>query len=234
MNKKQIIVFSILIILGVFAFIFFSGRIVIKNITCKSQYSYCGGYLDGKLSGVGGGNYRIIKRELKRLLDSEGIVQKYNILYRPPDGILVNVVIRKGIVALKTGSEYYVIDRNGFIISKVKSTNLVYFSADGVKYNVGDRIDDRLLFYSLLVVGTNKMFPMEKAFVDERGDLEIKLRGSLLVLFPKEGDRDVLLGSLRLIINQLNKDSQNLRIEKDMNSMILDLRYKNPVIKRQK
>jgi len=232
MNKKQAIVFSVLIILGVFAFVFFLRKIVIKNISCKSQYSYCGDYLDKKLSKVGEKDYWTTKRELKKLLDSEGIVQKYNILYRPLDGILINVVIRKGIAAIKTGSMYYIFDRNGFIISETKSTDLVYFFTDKVKYNVGDKIDDKLLFYSDLVVGANKMFSVEKASVDENGNLEIKLRNGPLVLFPEEGDGDILLGSLRLIINQLNKDSQNLRIEKDMNTTTLDLRYKNPIIKR--
>jgi hypothetical protein len=205
---------------------------VIKNINCKSQYSYCGDYLDKKLSTVKGNDYWTTKRELKKLLDLEGIVQKYDILYRPLDSILVNVVIRKGTAAIKTGSLYYVFDKNGFIISEVKSTDLVYFFADRVRYNVGDKINDRLLFYSDLVIGTNKMFPVEKAFVDENDNLEVELRNGPLVLFPKEGDRDILLGSLRLIINQLNKDSQNLRIEKDMNTITLDLRYKNPIIKR--
>jgi len=215
MNKKQAIVFSVLIILGVFAFVFFLRKIVIKNISCKSQYSYCGDYLDKKLSKVGEKDYWTTKRELKKLLDSEGIVQKYNILYRPLDGILINVVIRKGIAAIKTGSMYYIFDRNGFIISEIFT--------DKVKYNVGDKIDDKLLFYSDLVVGANKMFSVEKASVDENGNLEIKLRNGPLVLFPEEGDGDILLGSLRLIINQLKKD---------MNTTTLDLRYKNPIIKR--
>ena len=232
MNKKQIIIFFILVILLIFSFVFFSKRVVIKDISCKSQYSYCGDYLDKKISEIGENNYWITKKNLKKLLDSEGVVQRYNILYRPLNGILVNIVMRKGVAAVKTGSMCYVFGKNGFILSKVKNTDLVYFFVDGVKYNVGEKIDDKLLFYSKLVIGTNKMFPIEKAFVDESGYLEIKLRNGSLVLFPKEGDRDVLLGSLRLVINQLNKNSQNLRIEKDMNTIILDLRYKNPVIKR--
>ena len=232
MNKKQVIISFVLIVLIVFSFVFFSRKVVIKDISCKSQYSYCGDYLDRKISEIERCDYWTTKKKLKELLNSEGLVQKYNILYRPLNSILVNIVMRKGVAAVKIGPMYYVFDKNGFILSEVKNTDLVYFFVDGVRYGVGDTINDELLFYSKLVIGTNKMFPMEKAFVDENGYLEIKLRNGPLVLFPKEGDRDILLGSLRLIINQLNKDSQNLRIEKDMNTIILDLRYKNPVIKR--
>ena len=53
----------------------------------------------------------------------------------------------------------------------------------------------------------------------------VKIAGGVKVIFPLEGDIDVLLGSLRLILSQLNNDEREIRIGS------IDLRFENPVLR---
>ena len=57
--------------------------------------------------------------------------------------------------------------------------------------------------------------------------------GGYIVYFPLKGDTDVLLGSLELILSQLNRTKGNFKIEDDkmVNPTTIDLRYVNPVLR---
>lgn len=232
MNKKKTAIFLLAAGIFVALFIIVPRKIIIKNIACRSQFTYCGGSIDEGLNRIAGNNYTETKKKIKEFLNTQGMVQEYRILYKPLNSVVVNIILRKGVSALKVDADYYIIDKNGYVILKTGKTDLKYFNIKDVKYNIGDKIDSRLLFFSNLIMGIDKMFRIKRAYVNEGGYLEVESVNAPLVIFPKEGDRNVLLGSLRLIINQLNKDAQNLRMGEDVNSMTLDLRYKNPVIRK--
>ena len=51
------------------------------------------------------------------------------------------------------------------------------------------------------------------------------------VIFPLKGDREVLMGTLLVILNQLNSEGRGTKIEDINNFKVIDLRYNNPVIK---
>jgi len=80
-----------------------------------------------------------------------------------------------------------------------------------------------------LVYGTSKIQEIQSAQVI--GNLlTVELKDGIKVLFPQEGDRDFILGSLTLILSELKKDDMEANIE-DRQFEIIDLRYKNPVLR---
>jgi hypothetical protein len=60
--------------------------------------------------------------------------------------------------------------------------------------------------------------------------LIIELDDSIRVIFPLEGDGQLLLGALRLVNSQLNSGAKDSTIMKSMVKEI-DLRFKNPVLR---
>jgi hypothetical protein len=51
------------------------------------------------------------------------------------------------------------------------------------------------------------------------------------VIFPLNRDASVLFGSLKLVIDVLNSDTKEPKIENDLLVKEIDLRFKNPVLR---
>ena len=63
-------------------------------------------------------------------------------------------------------------------------------------------------------------------------NLVVEVTGGRSVIFPLQGDKEVLMGSLNLILSRLNSEDEKSRIEGAENVEIIDLRFKNPVLKQ--
>jgi len=61
----------------------------------------------------------------------------------------------------------------------------------------------------------------------EENRLEASLDNGINVIFPTAGEVDVLIGSLRAILSQLNTGSEDTRIK----ASTIDLRFDNPVVR---
>jgi hypothetical protein len=55
--------------------------------------------------------------------------------------------------------------------------------------------------------------------------LLVELPGQIRVIFPLEGDSDILLGGLRLIYSKIKEDGNLAGYSQ------IDMRYKNPVLR---
>jgi len=75
------------------------------------------------------------------------------------------------------------------------------------------------------------LYGVKEVRLRDRG-LEARI-GEILIIFPLEGDRDVLMGSLQLVLSQLNSGSEDFRIEEALGSKpkVVDFRYKNPIVR---
>ncbi len=62
----------------------------------------------------------------------------------------------------------------------------------------------------------------------KKGSLVVDIPHERAVLFTLEGDKDALLGGLKLIMSRLNKIAQDSKIE---GVTEIDLRFKNPVVR---
>ena len=89
---------------------------------------------------------------------------------------------------------------------------------------VGSSVSAQELFALELIQGIWQMYQVGLGELKDDG-LVVELPGRITVIFPKEGDKDILLGEVRLVygkvenIDTLGKYSQ------------IDLRFKNPVLR---
>lgn len=207
-------------------------RIIIRSIKCQSQYGPCNQNLTDSLGGLVNQNIRNTKESLNQLLSESIIVKQHSFQFLFPNKIKVNIVENKPIYALKSNSDSFaaLITKEGSVISKQDRTNLPVVEIQGALPQVGEKVDDQTLFALDLVYGVNLIDEILISRLN-KDKLEVDLAKGIKAVFPLSGDRDVLLGSLNLVLTRLNSQDENFRIEEDKNEIVIDLRFKNPVIK---
>jgi len=146
------------------------------------------------------------------------------------------MVERKPIYSLtKQGASAYAqVDESGLVIRIDDKTPLPRLFTTGQIPNVGDRVDQKHLFALDILYRMFAFYQVQEGNMEE-SYMETKLKNGPKVIFPLEGDEDILIASLQLILARLNRESEGIRInENDIElSMItsIDLRYKNPVVR---
>src|SRR3989344_1859832 len=215
-------------VFGVFALLYIiPGFIRINKITCISQYGPCNLFLEEKLKGYEGKSYREVKRGIKKDLKGLVFVERYFLQDQIPRGIEVNVVQTKPKYALQYENEVYLINNAGIVTASSDTTGLPALKVKSIDKKIGDAIEPKL-FFSLGIF--NEVYEYYKVTSGSYSDdtLTIKIKDGPEVIFPNEGEREVLIGSLIVIMQQLNSGSEKFRIEKAKEDTTIDLRYKNP------
>ncbi|MBX4205966.1 hypothetical protein KW795_02105 [Candidatus Microgenomates bacterium] len=114
-------------------------------------------------------------------------------------------------------------DKGGIIIEESDTSNLPNLLIDpnlNVILKKGEKLSSEFQFATLLLQKMYFVYNTNHANVSAYSisfDLNEKK-----VVFPLNGDIDVLLGSLTVILSRLNSEN---------NYSIIDLRYKNPILK---
>jgi cell division septal protein FtsQ len=211
-------------------FYFLPRTITINEISCNNQYGSCSKLYVEAIQGVVGNDLLGTKKEIKNILDNEVLVDNYYIQYQFPDELEVTLIERKPLfgVSFENDTKIYLIDKNANVLSNVENTTLPVVEVQE-STDISEKVDSRILFSLTLLYDVNKLFQINEATLEKDG-LYIRFPEGHEAIFPDNGDTKVLIGSLRLIYQQLNTDEQNSRIEKAGETYLIDLRYKNPVI----
>jgi len=106
---EKIILFLILVLMIAF-FLLLPRFIVIKNISCSSQYGPCLDDIVKKLESFQGKKLFQVKKEIKSYLKDEPQVKEYSIQFKIPGKIIVDIIERKAEFAVKS------LDKNIFIL----------------------------------------------------------------------------------------------------------------------
>ncbi|MBI3396920.1 hypothetical protein HY045_00425 [Candidatus Woesebacteria bacterium] len=201
----------------------------ITNVICRTQYDSCSDDLLLKLSRVRGKTLFESKRAVKALLSNDFEVSKFSSKFNLPDTLQVNILVRKPVFVLepKNGDKFYLVDKSGFVLRTSSSTSLPILQTDDESFEIGKKVGDDKLFALGILGGVYNMYQIKYAALVDNSIKVISQEGITLV-FPTSGDKDLLLGSVRLILSRLNKISQDSRIDKVQS---IDLRFKNPIIK---
>ena len=233
---KSLIYFLILVVFLSLAIYFVPNFISASQITCKSQYGPCNSSLVGRLEKIQGKKLKEVYEEIKNILSSEILVSDFLIQFKLPSNLEVSMVERKPIYSLtkKGASAYAQVDESGLVIRIDDKTPLPRLVTTGQIPNVGDRVDQKHLFALDILYRMFAFYQVQEGNMEE-SYMETKLKNGPKVIFPLEGDEDILIASLQLILARLNRESEGIRInENDIElSMIttIDLRYKNPVVR---
>ena len=209
--------FKSVLLLFLLALLFFLPPFLVKvKVSCKTQYGECPSDINSKLQTVNSKKLPIAKREITKALKGEPLITDYSMQFKLPDIIEVNVLVKKPAFAFKdrTTGKIYAVDEDGQILSEEDDTSLPLLIQDGGEVNP---------FALKLMSGVFTMYQVRTGEIKNES-LVVELPGAVVVIFPVDGDSEILLGSLRLIYARIESDEEKKYSE-------IDLRFKNPVLR---
>jgi hypothetical protein len=224
-------VFPILFIFLLIGLIIFLPRIiVIKHILCQSQYGNCFASLEEKIKKVEGKNLKEAKKEVEDILKSDLSLSDYSVQFKIPDTLKISLLEDKPAFALKSISKnvFGLVNKEGFVLKIEEANTLPYIEVEDSFPDVGEKVSDKELLALKIVSGVFAIDQTDKGKIQNES-LLVELKNGIKVIFPLEGDKDVLLGALRVILNRLNEDEKESKINKVVYE--IDLRFKNPVLR---
>ncbi len=213
--------FIIALVLLAFASTFF---IKVKEIECKSQFGPCSSFIENELAGLGGIRLNSLPFRLKQVLTSQVLVENYSWHLISIDKVLITVIEKKPIFAIKTLETFALIDKDGIIISFTKETNLPYIIYLEVPTSLGQKVPNRILFMGRILGDLFSQYQLKEAQAQDHS-FAVNFSEKLIILFPDQGDKEKILGTLKLILSRLKDTSDLARIR------LIDLRFKNPIVK---
>lgn len=221
---------TLLFIIAIALFVLLVPRmLVIKNIICINQYGFCQETLNLKLENVKGKSLKEVKQEVSAIMKQDLFIKEYVLRYEIPDKVVINAIAKKAKFVLKNidKDKLALVDQDGLVLGLGENSTLprVFISIDYAA--VGEKVSKRELFALNLVSDLYYFYQVKEGNMFE-DRLEIYLSDGVKVIFPLEGDRNVMLGGLKVILSRLNLDGKDSRIKKVSE---IDLRFKNPVLK---
>ena len=220
MKYKTTAIYLSLPLIFILPFFVLPRVIKITKIECLTQYGLCSDDLTKNVNSVLGRPLIIAKRELKKILKNYALAQKYSIRFKLPSILRTDIILAKPKFAIGKGdgSKSVLVDKGGFVLEEVSETNLPRILISGELPGVGEKVKEDKFFALNLVYGIYYLYQVKVGEIDV-DRLIVNFPNGVKVIFPLEGDRDTLLGSLKLVF------------AKAENVKEIDLRYKNPIIR---
>ncbi len=217
----------VFILIGIFNLTRF---IKVTNIVCESQYGPCTDNITEKVSKLVGLNLSVTKSKLTQLFSEEPYVDKFSYQFQFPSRLHIQVVEKKPKFALKNQSQGLtaILARDGKVLSLKETSTLPTIDTDETLPNVGDNADSKDLFALEIVYALTHDYKIKSARANEN-HLVIEVIGGPRVIFPLEGDKDLLLGSFVLLVNGSENLIKNSTVG-GLEGKIVDFRFKKPVI----
>lgn len=222
-------VLSILFIALSFAAFSFAPKFIqINEVVCRSQFGPCN--LGDELLGLAGKSLYETKKEVKSVLLQEDSISDFSMQFKIPGTLEVAVIEKKPKFALKDSSSNLLalIDKEGKVLKIVEDSSLPQVITAGKLPNVGERVKEEYFFALNIVYNVSASYQVMEGRI-ENNSLLVNVPQGYKVVFPLSGDKDVLLGALRLLIERLNDAGKDSRINEGITE--IDLRFKNPVLK---
>lgn len=200
----------------------------INKVYCSNQFGKCSPEITERLSSLENLTYKNLDNQIKSFLDGNSLVEEYSYFFVPPATLKVNLIERVGLVAIATenNSVKKIVDENLNIIFETEDTQLpiIFVEEDEVLSK------ETTKFAVELMVQLARYYSVKEAILAE--NLKIVYDGSTEIIFPSEGDVDVLLGTLEIMLFQLNQRLIDSKISlRAQDVKMIDLRNKNPIIK---
>lgn len=212
--------------------IYFMPRIIkINSIECESQYGPCNKILGDRADVVSGGRLVDVRRDLNIILSENIFVKGYSLQYGYPDKLKIFLVEEKPVYALKSASAgVFLVNREGYVLTSSNSTNLPFVETSRPIPFIGEKLQEKEHFALEIIYEVYPLYKIEKSVLTDSG-LSVTFDDGLTVIFPLEGDKEVLLGSLNLILGRLRGPDGEPRIEGAEKIKFVDLRFNNPVLR---
>ncbi len=231
MKLKGLLVSLAVLTLIVSPFFVVPRYLKVEKISCSSQFGPCNYELQKELTSFEGKALVEAKSGARSVLESNVKITDYFMRFQLPNRIIVDVVERKSYFALRQkGNELVaLVDSDGSVVSFQENTSLPTLNISSTPPGVGEKADDRVVFAAELLLDMYTSYQVREGFLEE-DMFTVDLLTGETVIFPLEGDREILLGSLVAILSRLKQADDASRIE-TANVSEIDLRFKNPVLR---
>lgn len=236
--KTILLVLFLGIVIGVPSY-FVPRKIVINEFSCENQFGPCRSDLTEKIEKTRGQNLLSVRKNVKAELVNDPLVSDYSTHYKIPDKMEVNVILRKPYfgIAFDNADTVALVDEEGYVLAYKKDTGLPRLEAKDAPPQVGEKVDDETFFALNLLQDMYDYYQIKNAKEEKEG-VVFDMGGGKKALFPLDGDRQILIASLAVIMTRLNAEETGTRIENVkgvvsacLKGCTIDLRYKNPVIR---
>lgn len=220
----------ILILVVIVGFVIVIGNIKFTEVSCVSQIGDCDDQIQKDLRLDTNPTFFTAQKKLSSRLDKNIFVEKYTFQYVLPTKLTVYVIQKKPFFAVQNSmtNQVFLLDFFGVVLSETDESTFFPVQTSDFSYGFGEKVGERLLFALKITAALFKTYDLEGSVLKSEL-LEITLDSGIKVIFPLEGDLDLLTGSFVLMYNQLNKDSIETKIDNN-NIGTIDLRFRNPVI----
>lgn len=195
------------------------------GIKCQSQYGECAREIEKDLSAFNGKNLYTAKSGASKYLKANYLVSDFSLQFKLPNVLSVQILAKKPVFAVfnRDRSLCALIDAEGRVLSIGAETTLPHVYANQDLPKPGENISAGNFFALKLMAGVFEMYQVVSGEL-QNGSLTVDLPGSIRVIFPEEGDTEVLLGALKLIYTKTQGENSGKFTQ-------VDLRFKNPVLR---
>lgn len=219
--KRNSILIPVLIIVLLFFLFFILPRIIkIFDFDCENQDSQCSDSLMDELELIKNLNLVQSKSKAEQIL-RDTYVKDYSLHYKFPGKLEIRVIENRPKYALRIAPSFILVSEDGLVLGISDTTNLPYITKDSALPKKGDKISKEELYALELVFDISQIFEMKEAFI-ENDSLHIVLKEGILVILPLDKDKELLVGSLVLLMKEIKEEGEFNTI---------DLRFENPILK---
>ena len=207
----------VLVLAGLWVFL--PRWVIIRRIDCFTQYDRCDLSLGFDPTTLSGKSYREVKLALRQNFKENLLIQDYAWRFLFPNRLRLDLLVKKPKFALKNESEAAsaLVGTDSVVLTRTPETNLPYLTVAEVLPQKGERVSQPQLFAAGLMEKIFYLYQVRQGnLVEDR--LEVTFPDGNRVIFPLEGDPEVLIGALRLILPEVK-------------GKVVDLRFKNPIIR---
>ena len=228
MRYLKFVLFPLLLIVLAGPFFVIPKVLELRKVSCSTQFGECSEALRDKLDGNVGRKLSEAKKSIRDVLSAETSVEEFAVRFRLPSEYKIDLILKKPKYGLKNPQgSVALVDGGGMVVAFVEETNLPVVIYEGKLPNVDGNVSPQQAF-ALEVVYNMFYYHHVKQGEVKDNMLVCLLPEGIEVVFPLEGDKRVLMGSLRLILSRLNDEREGLKIERVSR---IDLRFRNPVLK---
>jgi cell division septal protein FtsQ len=222
--KKNLIWVGVVAILAILI-LASPGLIPVNKVSCESQFGPCRAELEESLKASEGKSLKEARRRITSLLDAEVLVQSFDVRFKLPATLEVVLIEKKPVYAIRDLEKKAIalLDKEGYIVAIVPSTNLPTLNGTSLGSGVGEKIESEKLFALEIVSEMFKLYGVKEGSLENDG-LSLKLATGAKVVFPLQGEKGVLISSLQVILLKIESEEEAKGVPS------IDLRFKNPVI----
>lgn len=231
--KYRTIITLLIITLCLYSPFFILPRIIkIDSIRCSTQFGQCGDAFEDLYLEEDKVNLLVAREMLEGKIKADFRIDKSSVRYSFPSTLDVSIVMREPRFGLKRddSSGVGLVDREGMVILFEDKTALPTLNVDDVP-NVGEHIPDKYIFALSVVDRFFRYYDVKSADYSDH-KLTMYLNNYPRLIFPETGDAELLTGSASFILSRLKQQPEDFRIESTEQIQEIDLRFKNPVLRK--